>query len=270
MRQLPFPVESPRLMEILPKLVSPAVLIAGGLVALVVLAWRSGHRPSFAIAGATLFAYLALATPLGATGLVATLEDATSRPPRCEPMPAEAIVIVLAGGMKGGTRAATEVTALSDWSVHRVLGATKVAKEHPDAQFVLSGGHIRGPLAPGARESDLMRSLMVELGVGPERLTLERDSRNTWENATGSARLIAGRGWQARPAYLLTSAMHMPRALAAFRKAGIDACPISVDRRAEPLEFPGALVPNPGALANSLAALHEVIGMMGYLATGRI
>jgi len=257
-------------MEILPKLVSPAVLIAWGLVALVVLAWRSGHRPSVAIAGATLLGYLALATPLGATALVAALEDATSRPARCDPMPREAIVIVLAGGMKGGVRAATEVTALSDWSVHRVLAATQVAREHPDAHFILSGGHVRGPLAPGARESDLMRSLMIELGVDTERLTLERESRTTWENATGTARLIAGRGWQARPAYLLTNAMHMPRALASFRMAGIDACPISVDRRAEPLEFPGALVPNAGALSNSLAALHEVVGWAGYFAAGRI
>lgn len=258
------------MIEVLSKLVSPPVLIAEGLVALVVVAVRSRHRPSIAVASAVLLGYFFLATPISATRLVAMLENAAPRPSRCEQVPPDAIVIVLAGGMKGGVRAANEMTALSDWSLHRVLAAAQVAKAMPRAEFILSGGHALGRLAPGARESDLMRSLMLELGVGAERLTLERDSRTTWENATETARLVSARGWRAKQTYLLTNAMHMPRALATFRKAGIDACPIAVDRRAEPLEFPGALIPNAGALANSLAALHEVVGLAGYLATGRI
>lgn len=254
----------------LTQLVEPAALVAWALAALVVLAWRSRHRASLAIAGATFMAYLVLSTPLGASVLVGMLEEATPHPARCDPLPPDAVVIVLAGGMKGGVRAATEVTALSDWSVHRVLAATQVARASPGARFVLSGGHVLGPLAPGARESDLMRSLMIEMGVGPERLSLERESRNTWENATETARIIAELGWQARPAYLLTNAMHMPRALATFRKAGIDACPIAVDRRAEPLEPAKAWIPGAGALRNSHAAAHEIIGLLGYLAAGRI
>ncbi len=256
--------------SLLTPLVEPAALVAWALAALVVLAWRRRHRASLAISAVTLGAYLLLSTPLGASLLVGMLEEAAPRPARCDPMPPDAVVVVLAGGMKGGVREPTEVTALTDWSVHRVLAATQVAKALPGAQFVLSGGHVLGPIAPGARESDLMRSLMVEMGVEAGRLTLERASRNTWENATETARLLAARGWQARPTYLLTSAMHMPRALATFRKAGIDACPIAVDRRSEPLEPSRAWIPGAGALRNSHAAAHEIIGLAGYFAAGRL
>jgi uncharacterized SAM-binding protein YcdF (DUF218 family) len=64
--------------------------------------------------------------------------------------------------------------------------------------------------------------------------------------------------------------MHLPRATSAFRKAGIEACPIATDRRNEALEWESAAIPNGQALLNAFAALHEVIGLVAYRVAGRL
>lgn len=250
--------------EVLSKLVEPAVLVAWGLIALVVLAWHSRNRASIVIAGAMLLAYIGLATPLGANQWVGLLEERATTPGACEPVAADAIVIVLAGGMAGNPLDA-DAARLSESSLRRVLSAARLAKQSPSAHFVLSGGGRKT-----VREADLMRTLMMGLGVSPDRLSLERESLNTWENATKTAQLLSERAPRGRPLYLLTSAMHLPRAAATFRKAGIDACPIAADRRREPLEWESAWLPNPQALLNSFLALHEVIGLVAYRAMGRL
>jgi uncharacterized SAM-binding protein YcdF (DUF218 family) len=251
-------------MEFLAKIVEPATLVALALAALVAVARKPGHRPSFLLAGATLFAYLVLATPIGANFWLGLLEDRAATPGACEPLAADAVVIVLAGGM-AGTAVESDTTRLSESSLRRALAAARLAGRSPSARFILSGGG-RKPV----READLMRTLMTDQGVGPERLFLERESLNTWENATKSARILKERGWSARPLYLLTSATHLPRATATFRRAGIEACPIAADRRRAPLEWESAWLPNPQALLNSFLALHEVIGLVAYRALDRI
>ncbi len=260
-------------MEFLSKLLAPAVLVAGALAALFAATLRSRHRPGIVLAGGALLAYLVLATPLGSSLLVAPLEDHVTPARDCDPLRPDAIVVVLAGGMGGEAARGLDTTRLSAASLRRTLAAARLAHEAPGLAFVLSGGIAVAPgraAAGDVRESDLMRALMVELGVQPERLVLERESRNTWENATGSAKLLARGPWQGRRTYLVTSALHMPRAAATFRKAGIDVCPLPADRRAEPLVYPLALTPQPGALENSFAALHEIVGLLGYAFAGRL
>jgi uncharacterized SAM-binding protein YcdF (DUF218 family) len=82
---------------------------------------------------------------------------------------------------------------------------------------VFSGGE--GTLLPGGMpEAAAARALLERLGVPPGRVLLEDRSRDTWENAAFS-RPIAnphpGETW-----LLVTSAMHMPRAVGVFRAAG--------------------------------------------------
>jgi uncharacterized SAM-binding protein YcdF (DUF218 family) len=260
-------------MDFLPKLLAPAVLAAVALAALFAVTLRSRHRPSIVLAGAALLAYLVLATPLGSNLMVAPLEDYATRARDCDPLRPDAVVVVLAGGIGGEAKRGLDTTRLSAASLRRTMAAARLANRAPGLTFVLSGGLAiarDGAKGGDVRESDLMRALMMELGVQPERITLERESRNTWENATGTAKLLARESSRGQRAYLVTSAVHMPRAAATFRKAGVDVCPISVDRRVEPLAFPLALTPQPGALANSFAALHEIVGLVGYLVAGRL
>ena len=70
--------------------------------------------------------------------------------------------------------------------------------------------------------------------------------------------------------HLVTSAMHMPRAAASFRRHGVDVCPVPVDRRRLRPAAHEALIPQVTALDKSTAAYHEIIGYVAYWATGRL
>ncbi len=73
--------------------------------------------------------------------------------------------------------------------------------------LLLSAG---GPDSSGAVEADWGAAFYRSLGVPADRIVLERESRNTRENAERSARIVKERGW--KTLVLVTSAMHMPRA----------------------------------------------------------
>ncbi len=83
--------------------------------------------------------------------------------------------------------------------------------------LLLSGG--KGGGVPS--EAEVMRDLALAAGVVEERLVLETESRSTLENARCSARIMRARGWT--KALVVTDAVHLPRALMAFRALGIEA-----------------------------------------------
>jgi uncharacterized SAM-binding protein YcdF (DUF218 family) len=76
-------------------------------------------------------------------------------------------------------------------------------------------------------EAELARQFFGRFNIGPPRLVLEDRSRNTYENATLTARLLlpkAGQKW-----ILVTSAFHMPRAKALFEAQGFEILAWPVD-----------------------------------------
>ncbi len=83
--------------------------------------------------------------------------------------------------------------------------------------LLLSGG--KGGSVPS--EAEAMRDLALAAGVAEARLVLETESRSTLENARCSARIMRARGWT--KALVVTDAVHLPRALLAFRALVIEA-----------------------------------------------
>ncbi len=82
-------------------------------------------------------------------------------------------------------------------------------------------------LGNGTPEGDVAEEFISELGLPIDRVTIERKSRNTFENARLTFELVKpkpGDTW-----ILVTSAYHMPRAVASFEKAGFHVAPHPVD-----------------------------------------
>ncbi len=252
-------------MDILAKLLAPAALILWALLARLAWGRRAGTRAGLALAAVATVAYVAVATPLGASPLLLLLEHWHTPTGRCESVPPDSLVIVLAGGIDADALSADDTSRLSDHTLRRVITAARVASQVPSARFILSGGG-----GTAIREADLMRTLMIDLGVNRERLEVERESRNTWENAWETSRLIDARAWRDRSRFLLTSAFHLPRAIATFRKAGLESCPIGSDWRQPRIEAATAWIPDAPTIIASLAAWREVIALGAYLAMGRI
>jgi uncharacterized SAM-binding protein YcdF (DUF218 family) len=125
---------------------------------------------------------------------------------------------------------------------------------------------------PWARSSVTEASLAAELleayGVPSDSILVESNSRNTHENAINTAVIWLARRF--RSGLLVTSATHMPRALASFRKAGLDVAPWPADFRTEhPLvNSVFDFLPDPGALEMTTTAIKEWLGLAVYRLRG--
>ena len=126
-------------------------------------------------------------------------------------------VIVLGGAIDVNMSTIYGVTVFGG-SVDRIITAAGIARRYPDARILFSGGNTNLTGSDAAREADLSAAFLESFGVSGSRLVLERQSRNTYENAEFAKALAApkpGERW-----ILVTSAYHMPRSVGIFRKVG--------------------------------------------------
>ena len=150
----------------------------------------------------------------------------------------------------------------------RIIAAAALARRYPNARVVFSGGSAN-LVSNDAREADFAGAIFESLGIDKSRLIMERQSRNTQENAEFSKALVKpgeGERW-----VLVTSAFHMPRSVGLFRKAGFAVEPYPVDWR---VGGPDDLVALSNVAVEGLArtdlAAREWMGLIAYRLTGKI
>jgi uncharacterized SAM-binding protein YcdF (DUF218 family) len=194
--------------------------LTGGVIAL----WLGRVRLARRLLAVALAIALTALSPLP-DALTVPLEDRFPR--AAADGPPIAGLVVLGGSEDAAVAHARGVTAVNE-AGERLIEAAALARAHPTARLVLAGGR-RSPRSDQPSEAATMATLLATLGVTRDRMTLEETSRTTAENAREVARLMgpppAGR-W-----LLVTSAAHMPRAIAAFRRAGLALEPWPVDYR---------------------------------------
>ena len=98
---------------------------------------------------------------------------------------------------------------------------------------------------------------------------MEKRSKNTYENALYSSELIRKKGLKNK-VLLSTSAMHMPRSIACFKKQGLEVVPFTVDESSavEPGYFIGKLIPDAQILLKWYRLMHEWVGINVYRVQG--
>lgn len=176
-------------------------------------------------------------------------------------------IIMLGGAEEPAIGLARGQPAFSD-AAERAIAFGALSRRYPDARLAFVGGS--GRLFPDgtALEARLMRLTVPDLGIAPERVLFEEKSRNTAENAAFARDLLKpqpGERW-----LLVTSAMHMPRAMGCFRKAGFDVVAYPVDYRTigpDQLDEWNARAVT--GLAATDAALREWIGLAVYYLSGK-
>lgn len=233
------------------------------LIAGVALMWTRWRRAGRIVA---TFAALALAsiafTPFGAL-IVRPLEDRFPQAVLNEPPTG---IIVLGGAMDEALSRLRGQIALND-AAERLTVPVALARQYPGARLVFSGGS--GRLRPDQMsESDVARDFWLSMGLAPERMSFEDQSRDTYENAAFTKDLVKpkpGERW-----LLVTSAMHMPRSVGLFRKLGFPVIPYPVDYRTSgsPADFSGLRQPS-GSIPVFDAAAHEWIGLVAYYLAGK-
>ena len=176
--------------------------------------------------------------------------------------------IVVLGGAVDPDLSAARGRPVLDRSADRIIAAAALAHQYPNARIVYSGGNANLIDDDTAKEADYALSMLEDLGVAKARLTAERLSRNTVENAEFVKAVASpkeGERW-----LLVTSAFHMPRSIGLFRKAGFKVEAYPVDWRASKSEaFSFSSVAMKG-LERTDVAMREWIGLAAYRVTGKI
>lgn len=96
----------------------------------------------------------------------------------------------------------------------RIERGVELFQQQAAPLLVLSGGGA-GPIS----EAEMMRDTALAGGVPSAALLIEAGSRNTYENARETARLLGSRGLMA--VVLVSDRAHLPRAAILFRLAGL-------------------------------------------------
>jgi uncharacterized SAM-binding protein YcdF (DUF218 family) len=232
-------------------LLPPANLILVALAALLL----SRPRRRLAAGGAftALLALYAFSTPIFSAWLLMRLEGA---PPVLEPSAeaAQAIVVLSAGtNAEAPEYGGRTIDALS---LQRVRYAARLARL-TGLPVLASGGSLRQDEPSVA--SLMAASLEQDFGVAPR--WLEERSTDTHQNAEFSAEILRAAGIER--IYLVTHSWHMPRALAAFERTGLQVTPApTAFTDAPPLRL--AFAPSTTALRHSYYALHELVGRLWY------
>ena len=242
-----------------------ALLIGYGAI-LIWTGWaRWGRR--FVSIGAILLLVVSL-SPLG-NALILPLEDRFPRADLDRP-PAPAGLIILGGAENRLVGSARKAPTLNE-AGERLLEGAILAQRFPDAKVAFSGGDA-GILYKSDSEAQGAADILTRLGVSRDRLILEANARDTYENAIYLKKELVGEGAFGRDArwLLITSAYHMPRSIGAFRQAGFDVEPWPVDYRTRGRQdFSKPFDKVSEGLRRVDTATREWVGLLAYWLTGR-
>jgi uncharacterized SAM-binding protein YcdF (DUF218 family) len=188
-----------------------------------------------------------------------------------EVLPSAEMIIVLGGGTASPDypRGFVELGAAAD----RVLYAGWLYHQGAASKVLLTGGYIpwMGDLEGSPAEN--MSVILGLLGVPQEALLLETESMNTYENALFSKEILDREG--VNRIILVTSAQHMPRSVAIFKKLNVEIFPAPVDYTVTEMDWERLweprlttqifnFLPTVGNLSATTNAIKEYLGMMVY------
>ena len=125
-------------------------------------------------------------------------------------------IVVLSGG-SGVDKDLPLSTYLCEASLRRLGEGVSIHKRVPGSKLILTGRSWIDGVTP---EANVMADVAVEWGVKGEDIVIEAEAKDTKDHAV-YVKKIVGKA----PFILVTSASHMPRAMALFRAQGMDPIP---------------------------------------------
>ncbi len=152
---------------------------------------------------------------------------------------------------------------------NRTLHTFRLYKAGKAKLILISGGNVF-PQTNVYGESYYSAALLGEWGIPNNAIVVEPNSRNTYENAVETKKLLES--LQVDKILLVTSAFHMPRALATFRTVGIDAIPAPSSYLTVNVSKPAIFkwIPSLSNLGRMQLVIHEKLGILVYRYRGWI
>ena len=243
-------------------LVSPASLLFTLLFLGVALAcWPRTRMLGIRLGAAMLAVFMIIGVLPVVDWVLRPLEEHVPQ----SPLPPHVDGIVVLGGSEQAVIAEARNRPELNNAADRLVEFVGLARQYPQARLIYSGGGIHWGRTT-LNEADIARRVFILLGLEPDRVEFDSQSRNTAENAQFSKALAQpkdGEVW-----LLITSASHMPRALNAFQTVSWPVLPYPVDyrtgrRHGFSLDFRPL-----GNLLTLDGAIREWVGLIAYRLLG--
>lgn len=175
-------------------------------------------------------------------------------------------VAIVLGGVSGAPLAPRTGSQIGKGS-DRVLLASRFYKVGKVKKIWFVGGDLPW-MASDITEGQFVKDLLTEWGVPSEAVEIGSQSRNTYENVLEIQQMKKNSPFTS--AVLITSAWHMPRAMAIFRKALLPVVAVPADIRIVHQDKHEILrwLPDAEALEETSLAVKERIGYFVYWLRG--
>jgi len=231
-------------------------------VVLRMLRWRRTGRLMLIVGAVWLLAW---SLPITSLWLGSALEQRYAYFGAADSPKAEAIVVL--GGHTANNRANWFLAFDAETARSRVARAADLYLAERAPRIVLSGGTLEGRVS----EARNMARLLRRAGVPDTAMLLENGSRTTYENALFTRQTLQEHGIER--VLLVTSALHMPRAMATFRQqteVTVIAAPVAPQIRLPEDSRLNVWLPNRRALDASRSIIKEYVGLLVYWLRGWI
>ncbi|MGB3614091.1 MAG: YdcF family protein [Elainellaceae cyanobacterium] len=256
------------LSKLLPLLIYPIGLVSLLLLLALILVWRYPQLTAATI----LLALLVLVIPSSAWVSDWLVQSLEWRYLPVQDLPETDAIVVLGGAVRPQLPPRPWIDVME--SGDRVLHGAQLYQAKKAPKLILSGGRIAWDGVDGSEAAD-MAVLAEALGVPEADILQEPDSLNTRQNAVNVQQLLEKEGMES--ILLVTTATHMPRALAVFQRLGIDAAAAPTDfliaaaADSAPLSAEAKILktlPDAQSLHNFTRAMKEYVGLIVYKLRG--
>ncbi len=173
----------------------------------------------------------------------------------------QADAIVVLGGMINTVSQFPERVELTG-SADRLTDSILLFKAGK-GKYVLFTGGSGIVFEQESKEASFAKQFLVSFGIPEEKILLESESRNTFENGLYSKKILEEK--KLNRIILVTSAFHMKRSVTIFRKLGMEVIPFPTDYRSLKTGMNWeTFVPSTGALDTTTLSIKEWIGIFAY------
>ncbi len=151
----------------------------------------------------------------------------------------------------------------------RILKGIELIKENRAEYLIISGGD-GSFITTGKSEALLLAKFAQKWGVPQNRIIVEANSHNTFENALETSKIVTQ--LNLKKLLLVTSAFHMHRAIGCFKKQNLFPDVLAVDFRVSKNDNNDFrdYIPSSEGLSRLSFFTHEMVGIGVYYLTGKV
>ena len=190
---------------------------------------------------------------------ISELENQT---PRYQPRDLPADYIAVLGSWHQSVDNQPVTSELSPTAIVRLTEGIRIYRMNPGSKLIFTG--FRGIVEDSVSYPEKLRELAIALGIPEQDIIVLNGPRDTMEEAQ-----VIADNFSANSLVLVTTALHMPRALLLFHQAGLDPVPAPTEHLSKPFKswwsFPSAKT-----LAHTEYWAHERLGLLWVKLTKQV